>query len=137
LTRGYAEIDRRRADFLALLLRYRAQLREVYADTGPETVRRERKRAAFESLQIEYRQMRDTRWDGFRGYDRFFAQELNNAHLAAVGAYNDLVPAFEALLARGEGSLPAFYGEVRRLAGLPKPRRDDELSALGSGETSR
>lgn len=137
LTRSYAEVERRRTDFLALLLKYRGELRRVYAEDAPELARRQRKRAAFEALAAEYRQIRDTRWNGFRGYDRFFSQDLNNAHLAAVGAYNDLVPAFEALLARGGGALPGFYGEVRRLAGLEKSRRDEVLSALVHGEASR
>jgi len=137
LSRGYAEIERRRADFLALLLMYRGELRQIYADTAPEAVRLERKRAALEALQADFRRMRDQRWNGFHGYDRFFAQDLNNAHLAAVGAYNDLVPAFEALLARSGGALPGFYAEVRRLAALAKPRRNNELSALVSGEASK
>jgi predicted aminopeptidase len=137
LTRGYALIERRRADFVALLLKYRAQLQHVYAGAEPEAAQRDRKRAAFASLQAEYRQLREQRWNGFSGYDRYFSQDLNNAHLAAVGAYNDLVPAFEALLARRSGVLPAFYGDVRRLAGLEKPRREEEFAALVSGETSK
>lgn len=136
LSQGYAEIDSRRRDFLALLLKYRARLQHVYAEAAPRATLLERKREAFEALQAEYRQLRDGRWGGFRGYDRYFAQDLNNAHLAAVGAYYDLVPAFDALLAR-DGSLPAFYAEVRRLAHLAKPQRDQALGALLSGETSR
>jgi predicted aminopeptidase len=99
-------------------------------------VQRERKRALFAELQEDYRRMRDSRWDGFRGYDRFFAQDLNNAHLAAVDAYYDRVPAFEALLSR-RPSLPAFYDDVRRLARLARPQRDEALAALVYGETSR
>ena len=136
LTRSYGQIERRRADFLALLLKHRAQLQRSYAEGGAEPALRERKRATFEALQAEYHRLREQRWGGFAGYDRFFAQPLNNAHLAAVGAYYDLVPAFEALLAQA-GSLPGFYGEVRRLARLDRPRRDAALGALLSGETSR
>ena len=136
LTRGYADIERRRADFIALLLGYRARLQALYRGDEPEAVRRERKRALFAELQEDYRRMRDARWDGFRGYDRFFAQDLNNAHLAAVGAYYDRVPAFEALLSR-QPSLPAFYDDVRRLARLARPQRDEALAALVYGETSR
>ncbi len=135
LARAYEEIERRRSDFLALLLRYRGKLQQVYAEAAPAPVLLDRKRAVFGQLQADYRQMRDARWGGYRGYDRYFDQKLNNAHLAAVGAYYDLVPAFEAMLAR-DGSFPAFYAEVRRLAKLDKPQRDEALGVL-SGETSR
>jgi len=137
LSRDYAGIEARRADFLALLLKYRGQLQQVYAEAAPESRQQDRKRAAFAALKAEYRQLRESRWGGFSGYDRFFAQDLNNAHLAAVGAYYDLVPAFEALLARGGGALPVLYGEVKRLASLDKMRRDEALGALVTGETSR
>jgi predicted aminopeptidase len=69
-------------------------------------------------------------WGGFAGYDRYFAQELTNAHLASIGAYNILVPAFDALLAREGGDFPRFYAEVRRLARLPKGEREAELRGL-------
>jgi predicted aminopeptidase len=46
-------------------------------------------------------------WGGYAGYDRFFAEPLSNAHLAAIATYNDFVPAFRALLAR-EKSFPVL-----------------------------
>lgn len=133
---AYAQVQQRRTDFLALLLAHRAQLVEAYADDAPTDVKRARKRAVFDRLQVEYRRMRDERWGGFAGYDRFFAQDLNNAHLSAVGAYNDLVPAFEALLARESGDLPRFFEAVRTLAAQDKPQRDRLLAALMSAPTA-
>jgi predicted aminopeptidase len=128
--RAYAQVEQRRADFVALLVAHRAKLVEAFADDAPAAVKRERKRAVFASLQAAYRRTRDERWGGFAGYDRFFAQGLNNAHLAAVGAYNELVPAFEALLAREGGDLPRFYAAVRSLADKPRAERDAALRAL-------
>jgi predicted aminopeptidase len=55
---------------------------------------------------------------------------MNNAHLASVAAYEALVPAFRALLAREGGDLPRFYAAVKALAALDKPQRDRELAAL-------
>jgi predicted aminopeptidase len=74
--------------------------------------------------------LRDERWNGFAGYDRFFERKLTSAHLAAVGAYNDWVPAFDALLAETGGDLPAFYARVRQLAALDKTARSAELRRL-------
>jgi predicted aminopeptidase len=124
---GWAAYEVRRADFLALLLEHRKQLGEVYSAADPDTVKRERKREVFARLKSEYERIKRERWNNFAGYDRFFAQDLNGAHLGAVGAYNDLVPAFEALLARLDGDLPKFYEEVKRIGGLPKSER---LAAL-------
>jgi predicted aminopeptidase len=129
---AFGQGQQRRADFLALLLAHRAKLGEAFADDASADIKRERKRAVFASLQAAYRRVRDERWGGFAGYDRFFAQDLNNAHLAAVGAYNDLVPAFEALLAREGGDLPRFYAAVRTLGAEAKPQRDRQLAALMS-----
>lgn len=125
----YARLDTRRADFVSLLLAYRERLDQAYAH-GTDAEKRERKRAIFADLQREYARLKETRWDGWAGYDRFFAQALGNAHLAAVGAYHDLVPAFEALLEQHGGDLRRFYAEVRRLAALAKAERDAELRAL-------
>jgi predicted aminopeptidase len=47
-----------------------------------------------------------------------------------VGAYNDLVPAFEALLAQQGGDLPSFFAATERLAALPKAQRDAALRVM-------
>ena len=130
LAQAYAQYERRRADFLGLLLEHRAQLAEAFGAAADDATRRARKRAVFEHLQASYRRIKDERWGGFAGYDRFFDRELNTAHLAAVGAYNDWVPAFEALLQREGGALPRFFAAAERLAALPKGERDAALRAL-------
>jgi predicted aminopeptidase len=123
---AYADFAQRREQFIALLLTYRERLQEVYASSQPDAVKRERKRDLLAALKQDYAQLKQS-WGGFAGYDRFFAQELNNAHLGAVGAYNDLVPAFDALLAEQGGRFPDFYAAVRQLAALPKKERDAAL----------
>ncbi len=123
---GYAEFSQRRREFLNLLLEYRRLLVENYGTAQPADVKRLRKRELFAMLKDDYARLR-TSWGGFAGYDRFFAQDLTNAHLASIGAYNDLVPAFDALLAQAGGDFPRFYDEVKRLAAMPKDRRDDSL----------
>ena len=66
-------------------------------------------------------------WGGWGGYDRYFAQALNNAHLGAVAAYNDLVPAFEAVLHAEGDDLSRFYRRVKKLADEDKAQRTREL----------
>jgi predicted aminopeptidase len=126
---NYARFDARREDFVALLLRYRRSLVANYAGAASDDERRARKRDLFAALQSEYHELRDTHWDHWSGYDKFFAQDLNNAQLGAVAAYNDWVPAFAALLARSD-DWPAFYRAVQRLADLPSEERAAQLRAL-------
>jgi predicted aminopeptidase len=129
LRRSYGEFARRRQEFVDLLLKYRDQLEDLYASAESIDGKRAGKKRLFAALKAEYAALK-VEWGGFAGYDRYFAQELTNAHLASVGAYNILVPAFDALLAREGGDFPRFYAEVKRLARLPKAEREAELQAL-------
>ena len=63
------------------------------------------------------------------GYDRWVAQ-ANNASFAAQAAYDELVPAFEALFEREGRNWPRFYDAVRQLTQQPLPERHDTLRAL-------
>jgi predicted aminopeptidase len=126
----WVQIEQRRAQFLELLMQTRAALDQVYAGASSDQDKRERKRALFAELQSRYRTLRDDAWGGYKGYDRFFAQPLNNAHLAAIGAYFDRVPAFEALLRVNRSDMAAFFREAKRIAALRKDARDRELDAL-------
>jgi predicted aminopeptidase len=53
-----------------------------------------------------------------------------------MAAYNDEVPAFEALLAREGGDFPRFFAEVRKLAALDTEQRDAALRALAGTTTA-
>ncbi|RPH46211.1 MAG: aminopeptidase [Burkholderiales bacterium] len=133
--RVYREHAARRLAFVALLRRYKEALNAVYAREADDDAKRLAKRSTFDALRSEYAQLKAS-WGGYAGYDRFFAQGPTNPQLAAVGAYNDLLPAFRALLAQGGGDLPAFYAAVRDLAALPKAARDARLRALGGRPAS-
>ena len=66
-------------------------------------------------------------WGGFSGYDRWFGESLNNAKLGSVAAYNQLVPAFQELLAENGGDLTPFYQAVAKLAKLTSDERSAQL----------
>jgi predicted aminopeptidase len=120
-------IEQRRAQFLQLVTGTRDELEQIYTSPLPDPDKRTRKQAVFSQLQERYHALRDGPWGGFKGYDRFFAQPLNNAHLAALGAYFDRVPAFEALMRRTGPDMSAFFREVRQIAALRKSDRDRKL----------
>ena len=54
--------------------------------------------------------------------------EPNNAFLASIAVYTELVPAFERLLAES-GSLESFYRRVKELAAAEPARRNTQLSS--------
>ncbi len=130
LTDAYRAYEARRQDFLALLFATKDRLAAVYAGAGDDAAKRAAKREAFAALQRDYQTLKTERWAGYAGYDRYFAQALGNAHLASVAAYTQLVPAFDALLARGGGDLSRLYADVRALAALDREKRMQHLAEL-------
>ncbi|OWY27483.1 aminopeptidase [Herbaspirillum robiniae] len=123
---AYRRFDARKQEFLALLDKYRDKLADNYDSDASDADKRRRKQQIFDELRAEYAQVKAQRWNGYAGYDRWFAMPLSNAHLALVGAYHDMVPAFKELFARSSG-FPDFYARVRQLAAMDKPARHAAL----------
>lgn len=126
---AYAAYNGRKRDFLALLLKYRKALQENYERNASDSEKRKEKAMLFQALKDEYQSLKSS-WGGYAGYDRWFAEPLSNAHLAAIATYSDFVPGFRALLAQHK-SLDKFYAAVRELAALDKQERHRQLAGLG------
>jgi len=62
-------------------------------------------------------------WDRLRASYPALPAEPNNAFLASIAVYTELVPAFERLLAE-TGNLEDFYRRVKKLAAAKQPERD-------------
>jgi len=120
--------------FAELVAKYRSRLAALYAETLEDGSKRMRKRELFTQMRAEYDQLKQS-WGGFAGYDWWFEEPLNNAQLASVAIYTQLVPAFERILRDSGGDLQRFYVEVRRLAALPQEQRDAALAALDTPRT--
>ena len=130
LTRSYDAYEARRLDFLALIDSARERLAAVYASDADDATKLDGKRAAFAQLRADHEALKRGRWNGFAGYDRYFAQDLNNANIAAIAAYRQLVPAFAQLLAEQGGDFARFHAEVRRLARMGPIGREAALARL-------
>jgi predicted aminopeptidase len=126
---AYARLQQRRREFVALIIKYQAILRQYYRQDLPPEQKRLGKAQRYAEMQEEYRRLKAS-WGGYAGYDRWFGGKLNNATLASVSLYTELVPAFTALLAQEGGDLPRFYAAVKQLAKLPKDERDARLRSL-------
>jgi predicted aminopeptidase len=106
-----------------LLSATRAELRTIYASgLAPEPMR-ERKRAEFAALRESFALLKAD-WGGHAPFESWFAQDLNNAHLASIATYFTCVPGFERELKAAGGDLPTFYARVRKLAKLDQEKRD-------------
>ena len=125
----YERMRQYRDGFTQLIQTYRARLDVLYGSGLAPQAMRARKREIFEAMAGDYRQLK-AGWNGFSGYDRWFAQQPNNANLASVVIYTQMVPAFQELLRAQGGDLPAFYRTVRELAALPRKERDAGLRRL-------
>lgn len=126
----------RKAGFLDLLSTYGRQLDENFNSAASDTEKRQRKQAIFDALGRHYTQLKQERWDGYTGYDRWFGERMTNAHFALIATYHDLVPAFRAMLVR-EKDLPAFYQSVRKLAKMDKAARRAALVAGMPADSSQ
>ena len=123
-----AEFERRqraREAFQQIVARCRQRLAALYRSGLPSDTMRARKAAILEDMVEEYRASRER--IGLAGYDQWFARGPNNAQVASVAIYTQLVPEFQALLNRESGNLERFYAKVKSLASLPKNERADAL----------
>jgi predicted aminopeptidase len=128
MRKDLTDTEKRGRDFLVLLLKYRKRLELLYASPASDDEKRAQKAASFQALKDEYQTLKQS-WGGYAGYDRWFAEPLNNAHLASIATYHDFVPAFKALLQQ-EQTFPKFYEAVRDLSKLDKEERHRRLTEL-------
>lgn len=125
----YATFDNRRRAFRALTRATRERLKGIYEDTAlPDGTKLERKAVVMNDFRQQYATLK-AGWQGYAGYDPFVTR-ANNASFAAQAAYDEWVPAFEALFEREGRDFARFYDAVRSLGKLPKEERVAALREL-------
>ncbi len=129
------------AGFTDLVLDLRERLKKLYA--GPlyaqgtdKAAMAAGKQAEIESFRARYRAWRDSAWPGDHRYDAWVAAPINNARLLPFGLYDQWQPAFAQLFRQSRQQWPAFYAEVRKLAGESKTDRDAYLARLSGAAPS-
>jgi predicted aminopeptidase len=128
----YADYDARRRQFRALTLATRAKLKAMYDGDLPVARKAQEKQRIMQAFRGDYLQLRAS-WGGdaarWRGYNEW-VERANNAAFGAQAAYDEFVPAFEALFAREGGDWQRFYDAAKALADLPKEERHKKLEEL-------
>jgi predicted aminopeptidase len=104
----------------------RAELEVIYQSEETDEVKLSQKVDAYSRLRDGYQALREE-WGGYSGYDLWFEGPLNNAQIGSVAAYNQLVPAFQQLLADKGGDMSAFYQAVTELTELSVEERRARL----------
>ncbi|MBV7542284.1 aminopeptidase [Acidovorax sp. sic0104] len=142
---AYATSEARRGAFRALTRATRARLADIYMQKEAPAHDRQAliamKKEAMQDFRTRYAALR-AQWLGtapgataqvttaqVAGYDRW-VEKANNASFAAQAAYDELVPAFEALFEQQGRDWSRFYDAVRQLTRQPLQERQDALRAL-------
>lgn len=112
--------------FHLLVQTYRETLSASYAQDRPDELKRAEKARLIGRLREDYETLK-AGWNGDRRWDSWFDEEVNNADLALMANYHDLVPAFRRLLEQQANDLPTFYQEVARIATLAPADRSKLL----------
>ncbi len=122
--------------FQNFLRETRRHLSELYRQPLAEAEMRQAKINLFRQAGERYAQLQasgrlDKRFDGW------MARGMNNARLASVATYRDLVPGFQALLEGTGGDFRQFYSEVEQLSQLPEAQRYFQLKGRFQAEQHR
>lgn len=125
----YLISKQRNQQMISLVLKTKEKLAELYQQKISEHEMLRLKNEFLEELQKDYKKLKETEWNNYRGYDHWFA-EVNNAKLLSVAMYEEYVPAFKKLFEENQRDFKKFYDQVRLLAALPKNERDHKLNEL-------
>ena len=127
------------ARFTNLVLSYRQRLKTLYASAAGNGEKLARKQQLMDEMLRDYHRMRE---QGLldAGYDQFMSAGVNNARLASIATYRELVPGFLRVYALAGDDLQSFYARVAALQRCSMQARrqtleqsDGTLTCAGSG----
>jgi predicted aminopeptidase len=120
---------RRKDQFIHLLHATSDQLKSVYSAEISDAEKRTRKNKIIKAMHYQYINLK-TQWGGYAGYDKWFKQPVNNARLASVAVYRDLLPDFKRWIDACDGDLERYYATMRNLKKLDKDERHKLLKKV-------
>ena len=126
---AFAARQARKSQVAELVAEYRGKLAEAFAAEPTVAAKQQAKTAVMAEMQGAYTDLKAS-WGGYSAYDKWFGEGLNNARIASLALYTQLVPAFEALLVAEDRDLPRFFRRVEVLAAMNKEERQTALNDL-------
>jgi predicted aminopeptidase len=116
-----------REQAIELIETTRERLAELYASDISDAAKRERKAQIFTDARNQHDAVAKTHQVN-AGFTRWFADDLNNAKIGSVAAYNSEVPAFINMIRAHQLDFTAFFNYVEVLGALEKPVRNSCLA---------
>ena len=104
----------------------RDRLDTVYKQNIPDAEKQRQKDQLFAGLKIWYQDWRKAH--EYDGFDDWMNKELNNAHLALIATYQQMVPDFLFALQSVDGDMKKFFELVNVMAELDTTKRRELLS---------
>ena len=129
LMEEYERREHLSSQFRGFLFDIRQELHTVYSSPLDNTEKRKAKQEIVNRAYDEYAELKKS-WGSYSGFDQWMDKGINNARLASIASYYDLVPAFQTLLKNVGHDLSAFYIEVKKLASQPEKIRAAHLQSL-------
>ena len=127
LTEFQAELEREN-QFASLVSNYKEKLNLLYQNqTDPEYLRKE-KELLINQMKKDYQTIQ-TGWKDHDDYGDWFNSEINNAKLAIVLTYKDLIPDFVRVLDNQGSNLGDFYQYISSLEKCSLPERRVALAS--------
>ncbi len=112
--------------FTSLIFKHRKRLQELFHSNISDSEKRVSKVRIFNELRNEFLHLKAEKSE-FGSYDRWFGQTLNNALLATVSIYTQLLPAFQGILKQHDQDMQRFFDAVIKISKLPKHERNSVL----------
>lgn len=113
----------------------RERLAELYADDISDSAKREYKAEIFTDARNRHSTIAKTHQVS-GGFTRWFADDLNNAKIGAVAAYNSEVPAFINMIRAHRFDFKAFFDYVDAVGALDKVVRESCLETWKQSKRS-
>lgn len=124
--------QQRHAALVELVTSYRGRLQEIYGSDLPAAAKRVAKSAVIAEIKTNYLDLQQAQ-GAAPVYKDWLERSLNNAKMATLSIYTQLLPAFDALLEAEGHDLPRFYRRVAELGRLPFAERRAVLGRLDAG----
>ncbi len=122
-----------RRDVVLLIESGRDRLADIYKSDQNDDWKREQKQKTFTSLRNQYEEI-SLKHDYCDGFAKWFSKKLNNAKLGAVSTYNDLIPAFFAMINAHDNDFERFFDYAEKIGDMDKERRNQCLIAWQAGD---
>ncbi len=112
LLKKYQQRLQVRYDFFLLIQDVKEKLKPIYSSSLSASTKRQQKAQALLLLEQDYVALKQEQWQGIGWYDGWFKEPVNNARLASIATYRELVPAFERLFELCSRDYERFYAAV-------------------------